>query len=163
MTAYCHKWSVVHKIGHAIGLWHEHTRLDRDRWVIVHWDNIKAYAKSEFKVNLPIFRRDICSYDYDSIMHYPMFAFSKVKGVLPTLTPKVANAEIGQRDHLSTTDKKVIDFMYGSYRLRAELLKMGKKPASGIRQVLSHGGSIREWMIYSRFFSFLQLDNMGGE
>jgi hypothetical protein len=41
-------------------------------------------------------------YDYDSVMHYGPYDFSK--NCLPTLMPTVSGVQIGQRTHLSKTD-----------------------------------------------------------
>lgn len=51
-------------------------------------------------------------YDYDSIMHYQPNSFSK-DSTSPTITPKIEGAVIGQRDHLSDIDIKMIQNLYG--------------------------------------------------
>lgn len=39
----CDKFGiVVHELGHVVGFWHEHTRPDRDRHVIIVKDNIMS-------------------------------------------------------------------------------------------------------------------------
>uniref|UniRef100_A0A336N719 Metalloendopeptidase n=1 Tax=Culicoides sonorensis TaxID=179676 RepID=A0A336N719_CULSO len=51
-------------------------------------------------------------YDFNSIMHYGKYYFSKEKGK-PTLTPKIPNYHIGQRKQLSVTDCLKINDLYG--------------------------------------------------
>ena len=51
------------------------------------------------------------SYDYDSVMHYDKYAFSK--NGKPTMVPK-KNVEIGNKDGLSKTDIKEIKSAYNS-------------------------------------------------
>ena len=102
--------SIIHEIGHAVGLFHEHTREDRDRFVTVHFDNIKddrkfAYEKKNKKAH------DVGPYDYGSIMHYPgrgtNFAIDTSKN---TITAPTA---IGQRNGLSNIDIATVTESYG--------------------------------------------------
>ncbi|MEO8379883.1 MAG: M12 family metallopeptidase [Acidobacteriota bacterium] len=100
----------MHEIGHAAGLWHEHTRPLRDQSITVHMNNIELSARKYFKI-----RKDDGStfgqpYDYGSIMHYASNAYSA--NGLPTIAPTQASAVIGQRDHLSAGDITTIQAMY---------------------------------------------------
>lgn len=51
-------------------------------------------------------------YDYDSIMHYNAYEFSKDDNK-PTIIPKQPGVFIGQRIRLSTLDIKKIQILYG--------------------------------------------------
>ena len=64
----CGPGAVVHEIGHAVGLWHEQQRNDRDPHVWV-WSNPldpnRIYSQKKGRLGL-----DIGPYDYGSVMHY---------------------------------------------------------------------------------------------
>ncbi|MDX1471847.1 MAG: M12 family metallopeptidase, partial [Flavobacteriaceae bacterium] len=45
----CSTGNTIHEIGHAIGLWHEQSRVDRDNHITIHWDNIKSGREYNFQ------------------------------------------------------------------------------------------------------------------
>lgn len=72
--------SIAHEMGHAIGLIHEHSRYDRDDYIVVHWDNIKDDKEYNFakmtSANSGI-SNVTTDYDYQSLMHYSSFTASE--------------------------------------------------------------------------------------
>ena len=54
---------------------------------------------------------EVTHYDYDSIMHYPEWAFQR--GDKPTIIPLDENAEIGVRGDLSACDIEKVKVHYG--------------------------------------------------
>jgi astacin len=104
----CPFGSVVHEICHAIGMWHEHTRPDRDKYVQINWDNISEQNKHNYKTR-DADGLELGSYDYQSIMHYGAYGFS-INGQ-PTITC-TSTCNIGQREGLSKGDIEAINQMY---------------------------------------------------
>ncbi len=109
LASRCHAMSVVHELGHLIGLWHEQARLDRDLYIDVLWDNILEDHYHNFNQRISE-GYDKGPYDYDSIMHYSEDAFSK--NGKPTLVPRVTGVKIGQRTHLSAGDIASVNALY---------------------------------------------------
>ncbi len=108
----CTTGNAIHEIGHAVGLWHEQSREDRDTFIRIVWENIDPAFQHNFLQHISD-GDDLGAYDYGSIMHYPPNAFS-MNGqdtIIPlqALGPGVV---MGQRDGLSPGDIAGVLAMY---------------------------------------------------
>lgn len=111
LSTRCKLMTTVHEIGHVLGLWHEQSRSDRDLYVKVLWENIEEGHEYNFFQHLSN-NGDYGDYDYDSIMHYSPYAFSK--NGEKTIIPLKADVLIGQREHISLGDIAAVKAMYPS-------------------------------------------------
>lgn len=105
----CGLGSAIHEIGHALGLWHEQSRSDRDKFIEVVWANISPQHRHNFDTHV-LDGDDLGNYDYTSIMHYPATAFST--NGQPTIKVRQSGQPIGQRSGLSKGDIGAIRMMY---------------------------------------------------
>lgn len=106
----CSTGNTIHEILHALGMFHEQTRCDRDTYVTIHTANIQAGYENNFTKQCTN-ATDYSSYAEGSIMHYPGTAFSK--NGLPTITSKRGlDSQMGQRSGMNSTDRSTINTLY---------------------------------------------------
>ena len=124
----CGRGTIIHEIGHAVGLYHENQRADSDEWISLFEENTdKRFFGGNFP---PVGSRAVDSgaYDYGSIMHYGPFFFTNRAGAttVETIPPGMP---IGQRQALSPGD---IDGVIRLYEEQPERTVVTTNPA-GLR------------------------------
>lgn len=115
----CSVGTILHEMGHVIGLWHEQSRSDRDAFLSVNYENIIKGSRFNFDVIQDDFQ-NLTLYDYSSLMHYPAFSFSRNGGpVLESIPAGIPLASFdgwpmqGSPDY-SAADKEGIGRLYGA-------------------------------------------------
>uniref|UniRef100_A0A0K0EJM4 Zinc metalloproteinase n=1 Tax=Strongyloides stercoralis TaxID=6248 RepID=A0A0K0EJM4_STRER len=111
-----HPSLVQHETLHAMGLFHEQSRYDRDKYINVIQQNVIPNQLHNFDI---VDREDSenygLPYDYTSVMHYPISLFSV--NDQPTTFPKDKTyaQSVGTQDALTFIDVKFINIHYCSH------------------------------------------------
>jgi hypothetical protein len=105
--------SVAHEILHALGMWHEQSRCDRDTYVTINTANIQSGQSHNFDKKCTG-NTSVFAYNEGSIMHYDQYAFSA--NGLPTITSKRGLGYLmGQRSGLVQSDISTVNYIYKPY------------------------------------------------
>ncbi len=114
--------AAIHEIGHAIGLFHEQSRNDRDNYVTVNTSNLTTLGLAQFQKETSNYYM-IGGYDFNSVMGYPSTSTDTRIVVNPavsmyTRNDGVNNGNIEQGITLSTSDRAWPNTFYLPYKAR---------------------------------------------
>ncbi|RVE66188.1 hypothetical protein OJAV_G00124300 [Oryzias javanicus] len=105
----CSVGNIAHEVLHTLGFQHEHTRMDREKYITILTQNIIPGMENNFQTyNGETF--DL-QYDYTSIMHYGRKFFSS--NGEPTIVPNKEVEDMGQRTRLTPSDVQRVLLLYG--------------------------------------------------
>ena len=76
----------MHELAHAQGILHEQSRMDRDNYVTIRFENVKGGMEHNFKKHVGAQTAGV-PYDYQSLMHYGDKVRLSVCTVLVEATP----------------------------------------------------------------------------
>ena len=106
---------IVHELGHTLGMWHEQSAPDRNNYVRIEYANIETGQSYNFDAHPNAGTSG--PYDFDSVMHYYAYAFSKnglrTITVLPAYAQWQSVIDEGNYSHLSTYDAQGMAAIYG--------------------------------------------------
>jgi hypothetical protein len=107
----CALGTILHEMGHTIGLWHEQSRPDRNTYVSVNYDNLIKGSISNFNQIYDDAQTFGTLFDYASIMEYPAFSFSRNGG--PAIESIPAGIPLSNLIGYTAGDIDGIERLYG--------------------------------------------------
>ncbi len=137
----CTVATILHEIGHTVGVWHEQTRSDRDTYVSVNYGAVIKASRSNFDQLLDN-DQQLSPYDYASVMEYPAFSFSR--NGEPCIETIPAGIPLSNPNGYSAADIDGIDRLYGA--IPTEVTVTSNPPGL---QVIVDGSSVTTPHIYA--------------
>jgi Astacin (Peptidase family M12A) len=107
----CSLGTLLHEMGHVLGLYHEMTRPDYSTYITINYNNVIKGSEDNFTPLTDNFQ-DLTLFDYASVMMYIPFAFTRNGGpVLDTLPPGM---QLSSLNGYSAGDIDGIERLYGA-------------------------------------------------
>uniref|UniRef100_A0A0K0EFS7 Metalloendopeptidase n=1 Tax=Strongyloides stercoralis TaxID=6248 RepID=A0A0K0EFS7_STRER len=117
---YINAYIILHEIGHALGLMHEHARMGRDKFIDIDFGQLDDHGKYNFLIrnNTTYYRNYSTAYDYASLMHYGPYDFGSFWKWLfgyPVMKSKLYGQYtwmMGQHEKATFNDYKQINLVH---------------------------------------------------
>jgi len=108
-----HKGIAIHEMMHCAGFFHEQSRLDRDKYIYINWENIRSGVEYNFQKYRPGQASTLDEpYDKQSVMHYGNYAFTRQYGRKTITSRSDSNEVLGQRKGFSNIDIRQLNKYY---------------------------------------------------
>lgn len=107
----CTTATILHEMGHTVGVWHEQSRPDRDNYVNVNYGAVIKASRGNFDQFLDN-DQELTPYDYASVMGYPAFSFSR--NGEPCIESIPAGIPLSNPNGYSAADIDGIERLYGA-------------------------------------------------
>jgi Astacin (Peptidase family M12A)/Abnormal spindle-like microcephaly-assoc'd, ASPM-SPD-2-Hydin len=110
-SASCTVATILHEMGHTVGVWHEQSRPDRNTYINVNYGAVIKASRSFFDQFLDN-DQELTLYDYASVMQYPAYSFSR--NGEPCIESIPAGIPLSNSTGYSAADIDGIDRLYGA-------------------------------------------------
>jgi hypothetical protein len=107
----CSVGTLLHEMGHILGLYHEMSRPDYSNYITINYGNVIKGSEDNFATLSDNFQ-DTTLFDYASVMMYIPFAFTRNGG--PVLDTKPPGMQLSSLNGYSAGDIDGIERLYGA-------------------------------------------------